>query len=72
MILGRLEWFLAQTITYPEIMSGFRCGRNSLDNVIDLVSRVEQAKANRKMSTAVFFVKSAFDNIAQGAMHDAI
>lgn len=73
MILGRLEWFLEERNIYPESMSGFRRGRNSVDGVIDLVSSVEQAKKEKRITSAVFFdVKGAFDNVMHEAIHAAV
>lgn len=47
MVNYRLEWYLENTDQYPDVMSGFRRGRSSLDNVIDLVTFVEQDKKQR-------------------------
>lgn len=69
LILSRLEWFLESSSAYPATMTGFRQGRSSIDNVIDLVAHVEDQKLRGKFTIAVFLdVRGAFDNIRHSAV----
>lgn len=69
MILSRLEWFLESNSLYPESMTGFRQGRSSIDNVIDLVAHVDDQKLRGKLTTAVFLdIRGAFDNVQHSAV----
>lgn len=73
MILFRMEWYLEQNGHYPNIMSGFRRGRNSIDSVIDLVTSVEQSKSEGRICAAVFLdIKSAFDSITHNAIFESL
>uniref|UniRef100_L7M0K7 Putative tick transposon n=1 Tax=Rhipicephalus pulchellus TaxID=72859 RepID=L7M0K7_RHIPC len=69
MVLLRLEWFLEKQRVYPDVMTGFRNGRSSIDSVIDLITTVEHQKRRHRLTAAVFLdIKGAFDNV----LHDAI
>lgn len=73
MVLTRLEWYLEQYEIYPDAMAGFRRGRSSIDNVIDLVSSVQHEKSLRRLSAAMFLdVKGAYDNVTHRAILDAL
>ncbi|XP_064467688.1 uncharacterized protein LOC135378565 [Ornithodoros turicata] len=54
-------------------MAGFRPGRSALDCVINLVSRVQQVKAEGLLTAAVFLdVKKAYDSVYHAAILDAL
>lgn len=73
MIHTRLEWYLEQYDIYPEVMAGFRRGRNSLDNIIDLTTSIEKQKKSRRITTAVFLdIKGAFDSVSHKAICNAL
>ncbi|KAK8769894.1 hypothetical protein V5799_013642 [Amblyomma americanum] len=73
MVLARLEWFLEQNALYPDMMTGFRRGRSSIDSVIDLISTVEHEKRSRRLVAAVFLdIKGAYDNVLHDAILDAL
>lgn len=68
-ILARLEWFLESNSIYPDTMTGFRQGRGSIDNVMNLTSHVEDHKLRGKLTTTVFLdVRGAFDNVSHSAV----
>ncbi|WP_410469853.1 RNA-directed DNA polymerase, partial [Bradyrhizobium sp. 33ap4] len=49
---------------FPEVMTGFRQGRSAIDSVIDLVTTVQQAKADGQITAAVFLdVAKAYDSV---------
>lgn len=56
-----MKWYLERVSS----MTGFRRGRGSIDNVMDLVSSVQDAKSNE---AEFLHVKGAFENLK----HDAI
>lgn len=73
MVLTRLEWYLEHYNIYPEIMAGFRRGRSSIDNVIDLVTYIQQQKSLKRLSAALFLdVKGAYDNVTHEAILNAL
>lgn len=73
MILARLEWHLEKNNIYTNSMGGFRRGRSSVDNIIDLLTSVECEKRRRYVTTALFLdVKGAFDCIEHQAILNAL
>lgn len=73
MILARIEWILEYNTLYPDTMSGFRRGRCSADNILDLVTPAQQQKAFRGLCGAVFLdVKGTFDNVQHEAIMTAL
>ncbi|XP_064485178.1 uncharacterized protein LOC135397505 [Ornithodoros turicata] len=64
MVSSRLNWYLESTMFFPEAMAGFRQGRSSIDNVIDIVSSTQQARSEGKLTVAVFLdVMKAYDSV---------
>lgn len=54
-------------------MAGFRRGRNSLDNIIDLTTSIEKQKKSGRITTAVFLdIKGAFDSVSHKAIRNAL
>lgn len=73
MVLTRLEWYLEHYEIYPDTLTGFRRGRSSIDNVVDLVTYVEFQKACKRLSAALFLdVKGAYDNVTHEAILKAL
>lgn len=73
MVLARLEWYLEHYQVYPDAVAGFRRGRSSIDNVIDLVTYVEHQKSCKRLSAALFLdVKGAYDNVTHEAIFNAL
>lgn len=69
LLLSRLEWYLEHNNLYPPSMAGFRCGRRGIDNVIELVTNIQQAKSTEDIAIAVFVdEKGAFDSVQHGAI----
>lgn len=69
LVLSRIEWLLETKSIYPATMTGFRQGRSSIDNVVDLVTHVDDQKLRGKITIAVFLdVRGAFDNIKHSAV----
>lgn len=73
MILARMSWFLEHKSLYPKEMAGFRAGRSAVDNVIELLSSVEQGLHERKTTVAIFLdVEKAFDSIDHQCISNAM
>ncbi|KAH7964085.1 hypothetical protein HPB51_027677 [Rhipicephalus microplus] len=73
MVLGRLEWFLGHHNIYPDALIGFRCGRSSIESVIDLVSYVQHEKGRKRLCACLFLdVKGAYDNVTHEAVLTAL
>lgn len=69
MIHSRLSWYFETTGYFPEALAGFRQGRSSIDNVIDVVSSVQQAQSEGKLTAAVFLdVMKAYDSVLHSAV----
>lgn len=50
-------------------MSGFRREKSSIDNVLTLVSSIEEMKIQKKKITALFIdIKAAFDTVEHNAI----
>ncbi|XP_064482935.1 uncharacterized protein LOC135395773 [Ornithodoros turicata] len=64
MVSSRLNWYLESTMFFPEAMAGFRQGRSSIDNVVDIVSSTQQARSEGKLTVAVSLgVMKAYDSV---------
>lgn len=73
MVLGRLEWYLEYHNTYPDAMAGFRRGRSSIDNVVDLVTYIQHEKCRKRLCASLFLdVKGAYDNVTHEAILSAL
>lgn len=73
MVLGRLEWYLEYNNCYPDAMAGFRRGRSSIDNVVDLVTYVQHEKSRKRLCASLFLdVKGAYDNVTHEAILSAL
>lgn len=69
MVFRRLSWYLETVRFFPEVMQGSRQGRSAIDNVIDLVTETQQARAEGHMTGAVFLdVKKAYDSVSHSAV----
>lgn len=54
-------------------MTGFRRGRSSIDNVIDLTTYIQQQKCLKRISVALFLdVKGAYDNVTHEAILESL
>lgn len=73
MIHKRLDWFLETKKIYPEEMNGFRQNRSAIDNVIALISSVEEELACGNTPTALFLdIKAAYDSVYHKAILEAL
>ncbi|KAM7306770.1 uncharacterized protein ISCGN_010436 [Ixodes scapularis] len=64
MVLRRLDWQLETSGALPKQLSGFRKQRCTTDAIGSLVSDMEQSKATRQATTAIFLdIKKACDAI---------
>lgn len=64
LILAHIEWFLEYNNLYPEMISSFLNGRCAADNILDLVTTVQQQKFLRRSFGALFFaIKGTLDNV---------
>lgn len=65
MVLHRVEWWLESRHAFPGETAGFRCHRNCMDSVLDLVTSVEQAKREERIVMAAFLdVKRGCDTVS--------
>ncbi|KAH9372463.1 hypothetical protein HPB48_011313 [Haemaphysalis longicornis] len=72
-VLYRLDWDLTIANVYPAQMSGFRKGRNSIDNPIPLATSIKQAKYKRNIIITVFLdIRSAYDCVSHDAIPSAV
>lgn len=73
MVLMNLEFYLERHSVSPKTMAGFRRSRSAVDNVIDLVTSVQQGKHRKRISVALFLdVKGTCDNVTHEAILDAL
>ncbi|XP_064482471.1 uncharacterized protein LOC135395156 [Ornithodoros turicata] len=73
MVFRRLSWYLKTARFFPEAVQGFEQGRSLIDNVNDLVTETQQAKADWRaedhMTDVVFLdVKRAYDSVFHSAI----
>jgi ribonuclease HI len=62
MVNTRLMYYLEKNRCLSQHQSGFRRGRNTIDNVMDLESRIRNAFVRRKHLVAIFFdMEKAYD-----------
>lgn len=72
-ILFGVEWCLEQKRYYPIIISVIRCGQNSIDSVIDLVTSIEKFKSEKRISATVFLdIKSVFNSTIHSAIFESL
>ncbi|XP_064479960.1 uncharacterized protein LOC135393426 [Ornithodoros turicata] len=64
MIHSRLNWYFETRAYFPEVMAGFGKGRSAIDNAIDIVSSVQQARTEGQLTAGVFLdVMKAYDSV---------
>lgn len=69
MIQNRMTWFLEKHQLLPNEMTGFRQGLCATDSILDLISSIEDARARRQTTLAIFFdVEKAFDTVNVGSI----
>lgn len=64
MIHNRITWWLETSHLLPHGMTGFRRGLSTQDNILDLLSSIEQSHHDKKSTLAIFFdIAKAYDNV---------
>jgi ribonuclease HI len=72
LLKSRLTWFLEGNSIFNETMAGFRAGRSVHDNLHELISDLEQSKADGLCSGMVLFdLARAFDTVPHIVLQDA-
>lgn len=73
MIHKRMLGFIERKCIYPQEMNGFRRHRSAVDNIIHLVSSVQEELDSRSIPIAIFLdLKQAFDSATNAAMLTAL
>lgn len=73
MIYTRMTWFRESRKAYPQKMNGFRQNRSVIDNIIVLVSSLEESLSSGCTPTAIFVdTKAAFDSVLHTAILAAL
>lgn len=58
----RLMWILERRNLISPLQSGFRQGRSTIDNIINLESEIQESFANKEILVAIFFdIEKAYD-----------
>lgn len=62
MVTERLSYYIESRDIFSSYQSGFRKGRNTMDSVLSLESKIRKAQTNKEIVIAVFFdIEKAYD-----------
>ena len=72
-VKNRLEYFLEKNNLLPKCQSGFRRGRNCIENLVKLSSHVKRAMMRRRPVLSTFYdIKRAYDTVWHAKLLDKL